>query len=184
VRIVAEDPAESFRLPQRDARFSAELASDPFVQSDDPRIRRAAEDALGGETDAARAARKLLEWVNRNVAQVPMVTVPTAVGVLDSRQGDCNEHAVLYTALARAAGLPARIAAGTVYMPGEGGLPGAFYYHAWVEVWLGEWVAVDPTFGQFPADATHVKLVEGGPERHADLLGLIGRLSFSVEGTS
>ena len=27
---------------------------------------------------------------------------------------------------------------------------GSFYYHAWPEVWLGEWVAVDPTLGQAP----------------------------------
>ena len=90
-------------------------------------------------------------------------------------EGDCNEHSVLYAALARAAGLPTRVAAGIVY------LDGAFLYHAWNEVWLGErWVAVDPTFDQFPADATHIKLVEGGPEVHDRLLQVIGRLSVDI----
>ena len=59
-------------------------------------------------------------------------SVPNAVQVLETRQGDCNEHTVLYVALARALGLPARTAVGLVYVNG------AFFYHAWPEVWLGE----------------------------------------------
>jgi len=59
-------------------------------------------------------------------------------------------------------------------------LDGAFYYHAWSEVWLGQWVAVDPTFHQFPADATHVKFVEGGPEQHVALLKVIGQISLEI----
>jgi transglutaminase-like putative cysteine protease len=88
---------------------------------------------------------------------------------------------VLYAALARAAGLPTRMVAGVVYMPGDGGTPAAFYYHAWNEVWLGAWIAVDPTFGQFPADATHVELVEGGPDKGVALIGMLGQLRFDVE---
>src|SRR2546430_8966554 len=41
-------------------------------------------------------------------------------------------------------------------------LDGRFYYHAWPEVWLRDWVAVDPTLDQFPADATHLRFVVGG----------------------
>ena len=50
--------------------------------------------------------------------------------------------------------LPARIAAGLAYVDGK------FYYHAWPEVLLGDWVAVDPTFGQFPADAAHLRFID------------------------
>jgi transglutaminase-like putative cysteine protease len=70
--------------------------------------------------------------------------------------------------------------AGTVYASPDGA-SGAFYYHAWNLVWLGDWVAVDPTFGQFPADATHVALVVGGPEKDIALIGVIGRMRFDVE---
>jgi len=45
-------------------------------------------------------------------------------------------------------------------------------------------VAVDPTFGQFPADATHVKLAEGGLDHDVSLIGVIGRLRFGVEHSS
>ena len=73
--------------------------------------------------------------------------------------------------LARAAGIPARIAAGVVYAePGDG--TGAFFYHAWPEVYLGgqtPWVPIDPTLNTFPADATHFKLVEGDLDRQIEI---------------
>ena len=87
--------------------------------------------------------------------------------MLRTKVGDCNEHTVLYVAMARALGLPARIAVGLVY------LRGAFYYHAWPEVYVAEpdgrglWLPVDPTLNQFPADPTHVRLARGGLDKQA-----------------
>ena len=100
--------------------------------------------------------------------------VDRARQVLEAKQGDCNEHTVLYVALARAVGLPARTAVGLVYLRGH------FYYHAWPEVWLGEWVAVDPTLGQYPADASHLRFILGGLARQVELIRLIGRLQLEV----
>jgi transglutaminase-like putative cysteine protease len=94
--------------------------------------------------------------------------------VLESRSGDCNEHTQLFVALARAAGIPARAAAGLAHVGGK------FYYHAWPEVFVGKWVAVDPTFGQFPADAAHLRFVYGGLARQAELLRLMGTLRIDV----
>jgi transglutaminase-like putative cysteine protease len=103
------------------------------------------------------------------------LSVPSALQVLDAREGDCNEHTVLYVALARSLGLPARTAAGLVHVGGR------FYYHAWPEVWLDErWVAVDPTLGQFPADASHLRFLVGGLARQVELIRLIGRLRLEV----
>jgi transglutaminase-like putative cysteine protease len=96
------------------------------------------------------------------------------VRVLETRSGDCNERTVLYVALARAAGLPARPVAGLLYRGGR------FYYHAWPEVYLGDWVAVDPTLNEFPADAAHVRFVVGGLARQAQLVRLIGSLKLEV----
>ena len=94
--------------------------------------------------------------------------------VLARRRGDCNEHTLLYVALARAVGLPARSAAGLLLVDGR------FYYHAWAEVYLGDWVAVDPTFGQIPADAARVRFSIGGLARQVELTRLIGRLKLEV----
>jgi transglutaminase-like putative cysteine protease len=45
----------------------------------------------------------------------PTVSLPSAREVLRTKVGDCNEHTALYVAMARAAGLPARIAVGLAY---------------------------------------------------------------------
>ncbi len=165
------------RLPlvgSGDSAVAQALQSEPLVQSDDPRIRAQARRILGGERRAGRAAELLTSWVYDNLEKKITISVPSAAQVLESLSGDCNEHTVLYVALARAAGLPARTAAGVVYLRGR------FYYHAWPEVWLGEWVAVDPTFGQFPADAAHLRFVIGGLARQVELVRLIGRLQLTV----
>ena len=114
--------------------------------------------------------------VNRMLEKEITFSVPNALQVLDSGQGDCNEHTVLFVALARALGLPARTAVGLVYMND------AFFYHAWPEVWLGEWVAVDPTFGQYPADAAHLRFVIGGLAQQVEIIRLIGNLNIDVIG--
>lgn len=162
------------------AEWAAALAAEPLIQSGDPQIRRTAASIVGNERDPARAARKIYDWVFHNVRKETSVGVPSAVEVLENQSGDCNEHTVLFTALARASGIPTRMAAGIVYTHARGGGDG-MYYHAWPEVWLKDrWVAVDPTLGQMPADAAHVRFVVGGLDRQVDILSLIGSLEATV----
>lgn len=152
----------------------------PFVESDDPAIVSLARSIVGEEREPVAAARRLVGWVYENLAKEPSLTVPSAREVAKAKRGDCNEHAVLLVALARAVGIPARVVAGAVYgVMGEDG----FFYHAWGELWLGGWVSADAVFGQMPADATHVKLLEGGPERHVALAEVIGQLEFTAIGS-
>ena len=62
---------------------------------------------------------------------------------------------MLFVALCRAEGVPAREVSGLMY---AGDQLGAFGGHAWAEVALdGRWVSADPTWNQFPVDATHIK---------------------------
>ena len=130
--------------------------------------------AIGADRDPRVVAEKINAWVHDSIADRVTFGVPNALQVLKTRTGDCNEHTQLFVALARAIGLPARIAAGLAYVDGK------FYYHAWPEVLLGGWVAVDPTFGQFPADAAHLRLTVGGLPRQTELLRLMGNLQIDV----
>jgi hypothetical protein len=164
----------SVSLPTTDTRLVPYLQPTPFLQSDNPAILTLAGEIIGAEKDARKAALRIQDWVYRNVAKKPTVSIPTALEVLQTRRGDCNEHAVLFNALARAAGIPAKTVVGVVYMRG------AFYYHAWSEVWLGDWVSLDPVLNQFPADVTHVKFLEGDIDRQIDILRLIGNLKIEV----
>lgn len=166
--------ASSYRIPSRDPARAAELKPTMLVQSDDKAIRGQAAAIIRKEKDARAAAKLLNLWVYETINKQPVVSIPSAVEVLKQKVGDCNEHTTLYTAFARAAGIPSRMAAGIVYMKN------GFYYHAWPEIWLGEWTAIDPTFNQFPADATHIRFVTGDLARQADIMKLVGKLNVEV----
>ncbi len=166
----------TYTLPWRGAGApAAELTATPLIQSGDPRIIEVAREATRGTRDPAEAARLLNDYVFRTLDKEITLSVPSARQVLEGGRGDCNEHTVLYVALARAIGLPARTAVGVVLVGGR------FYYHAWPEVWTGEgWAAVDPTLGQYPADASHIRFIIGGLARQVELVRLIGRLQLEV----
>jgi transglutaminase-like putative cysteine protease len=103
-----------------------------------------------------------------------VLSLPDALSTLENRVGDCNEHAVLLAALARAAGIPCRVEAGLAYLKGR------FYYHAWNLVYLGRWITVDAVFNQIPADVSHIRFVTGSPSRQLDLMGIIGNIKLRV----
>jgi transglutaminase-like putative cysteine protease len=156
------------------------LGPEALLESDAPEIRAEAERAAEGASSPRQRAERLLRHVNAILDKKPTVSLPSALEVLKTRIGDCNEHTALYVAMARSIGLPARVAVGLVH------LRGAFYYHAWAEVWVEEgrgrglWLPVDPTLNQFPADATHVRLARGGLDRQAAILGLVGRARIEI----
>jgi transglutaminase-like putative cysteine protease len=155
---------------------------EPLLESDDPEVRAEAEAAVAGVAGARARAERLTRHVNAILDKKPTVSLPSARDVLRTKVGDCNEHTALFVAMARALGIPARIAVGLAYVRG---LQGAFYYHAWPEVYLEEagrglWLPVDPTFNQFPADATHVRLARGGLDKQTAILPMIGRLRMEV----
>lgn len=177
--ITREDPSAlhaTYALPNgaRSSVNAVFLDAEPLLESDNPAIRSLAIRLRGAETDPAVVAERINRWVYDSLRKEITVGVPSALATLRSRVGDCNEHTQLTVALLRAAGIPARVAAGLAYLDGK------FYYHAWPEVWLERWVAVDPTFGQFPADASHLRFTVGGLGRQAELLRLMGALHVDV----
>jgi hypothetical protein len=71
------------------------------------------------------------------------------------------------------------VAVGLVY------LRGAFYYHAWPEVYIAEggrgmWLPVDPTLNEYPANAMHLRLARGGLDKQTVILGVIGRARMTL----
>jgi len=169
----------SFSLPPDESirsRYARELRTEPLLEVEHPAIGALARRLRMRESMTDVVAQRLMTWVHDSLAKEPSVTPPSAVATLRSRRGDCNEHAQLFVALARAAGLPARTVSGVVAIDGK------FYYHAWAEVMLQRWVGVDPTLGQFPTDATHLRLLTGGLAAQAELARVIGRLDLSVVG--
>ena len=144
------------------------------IESDDKAVIEKARQIARNAKNPVIVAKRLKTWVYKNLRKQPVLTVPGALEVLKTRVGDCNEHAVLLAALLRASGIPARLCVGLVYARG------GFYYHAWTEGYLGEWVSMDATLNQMPVDATHVKLVQGGMDRQVEIIRLIGKLGLEV----
>ena len=146
-----------------------------FVQSDNPRIISKAAEIVGARTDPIEQAGALTQWVYQTLTKQFTVGLPSALDVLETPAGDCHEHTVLFTALARSLGIPTRMVAGLVYQAGQ------LYYHAWPEVWLhGQWIPTDPTLGERVADATHLGLVEAENESLLGLAQFVGKLRVHV----
>lgn len=174
------------RLPSAKAKRPVAPGDDPglakaleptlAVESDAPAIRETAQRVVGAEADAWKAAKKLNLFVNGHLEKVYGSSSDRATDVLKARKGDCTEHSLLLTALARAVGIPARRVDGLVYMESTDKVP-ALYWHEWVEVFVGEWIAIDPTFGQVVADPTHIAF---GNEGRVDTAGLIGQLKIGL----
>jgi hypothetical protein len=149
------------------------LESTPFIQSDHSEIQAKVREIVSPDDPAFVKAKKLVTWVSEKIQKRPVLSVPNALETLQHRVGDCNEHAVLLAALARASGIPAQVEAGLVYQKGR------FYYHAWNVLYLGTWITADSVMNQLPADVTHIRFVRG-TERQIDLVRIIGRVRLEI----
>ncbi|MCS7249328.1 MAG: transglutaminase-like domain-containing protein [candidate division WOR-3 bacterium] len=150
------------------------LQSTPTIQSDHSLIKKKALEIIGNLSDPKAIAEKILIWVFRNLKKKATTSYPSAIEILKNLEGDCNEHATLYTAFCRALGIPARVVVGLVYAGNS------FYYHAWNQVYLNEWISCDPTFGEFPASPAHLILKVGDVEEQVKVLSIVGNIKIKV----
>lgn len=126
-----------------------------LIQSDNSDIRRLAQSIIGSETDPVRQLDRLQNWVFLNIAKSYGRNTSSALTVLENRAGDCTELTLLFTALARSVGIPARELTGLIYDD----LNNVFGWHAWAEAHDGnQWISVDPTWNELFANATHIRL--------------------------
>jgi transglutaminase-like putative cysteine protease len=167
--------------PAADARETARyLRPSLAAPSNERQFLELAQSVTAGADGAAAKVERLLAWMDANIAKAA-VDAFSAADVLRERRAECQGHAYLFAALARAIGLPTRVVNGLVYVPEHGG----FLYHTWNEVWLdGDgWRPVDATFGQPIADATHVALALGEtPAEIAPLAAMVGRARIASIG--
>jgi transglutaminase superfamily protein len=174
-----DDPPSGDAAPVPAEVLNTFLASSPFIQSDHSAIQRLASDLVAEGDAPLEKARKLIAWMQKHIQKRPVISLPDALTTLTNRVGDCNEHAVLFAALARAAGIPTKIEAGVVFLRKR------FFYHAWNSIYTGRWVTVDALFDQIPADVTHIRLASGMQKDQLDIVSLIGKLNIHIlKGTS
>ncbi|QPJ64967.1 MAG: transglutaminase domain-containing protein [Candidatus Nitrohelix vancouverensis] len=176
LRVISESasgPRSSPGFPIEDASLQIYLEDTVKVQSRHGMIRALAKELIADEDGAWEAAQAINAWVYNNLEKT-LSDSASALDALRTRKGECQSHTYLFTAIARAAGIPTRMANGLVYSEKYGG----FLYHAWPEVYVGEWRALDPTMGQNRVDATHLKLSleEGNTSFH--LMEFIGKVKI------
>jgi hypothetical protein len=154
LEIVREGPTQEAPLTAQ--QREQYLGATATVQSDQEAIRKLATDIVGNQTDAPTIAARITEWIGANLRRTHAANASTALDVLAQMAGDGTEHALLFTTLARAAGVPARLIGGVVQ---AGEVASQFGWHTWAEFHDGRgWVGVDPLFGQVRIDPTHVQL--------------------------
>jgi tetratricopeptide (TPR) repeat protein len=139
------------QLPVSGAEFAEFLKPTRDIRSDDKNVITRAREIAGDDRNAWSVARKLSDWTYKNL-KWKRVDDADAAETLATREADCSEFSQLFVAMARSLGLPARIVTGIAYGGG-----GSFGGHAWVEVYAGEWIELDPTYGTDFVDATHIR---------------------------
>jgi transglutaminase-like putative cysteine protease len=143
-------------------------------------------DSIVADNPPAQAAKLISAAVHDALTYRPGVTeVETpAADAWAARSGVCQDYAHLVVGALRAAGMPARYVSGYLY-PAVGPEVGASAIgesHAWVEWWLGEWTAYDPTnaaevgerhiiigTGRAYSDVPPIKGIVAGPHRTTNL---------------
>jgi transglutaminase-like putative cysteine protease len=164
----------------------ATLASSSWINLDDPELQSTAARAAGGSSLVRERCQRLTRFVSRELKFSPFSTsLQPASEILRNKRGDCTEHAVLLTALLRSQKIPARVAAGFVYVP----RPESLVAHMWVEAFAdGLWMPLDSARGAAAAGVDYVKVtdstlagdVAGGAALFVPLLDFPGRVTVDA----
>jgi hypothetical protein len=168
IQVCAECVLDPFELSAADRERA--LQPTRWLQSDDARLAQRGRSLAAGARDDAAKMRRLTAFVrgHMSVEHIDMLGYGSAVEAFSTRRGDCTEYAVLLAALGRAAGIPTRVAIGSVYARQFEGHNYVFVPHAWVQAWTGSgWQSFDAAIGSF--DSTHLAFAvsyDGSPANH------------------
>jgi len=161
-----DDPEAPGTLPVEAKNFELELEATVDMPCLHPRLKETAAAIVGDEKNIRKAAYLIARYVYSSLTKgSPNVGQASALQILDEKRGDCSEHALLFVALCRSAGIPARRCSGYVCI---GSLWGG---HAWAEIWAGKWIGADPTTGEVGTAARY--LFHGYPDQPNSYPGVV-----------
>jgi transglutaminase-like putative cysteine protease/sugar lactone lactonase YvrE len=123
------------------------LENNEKYQVDHPVIQDALNKCVGEEKNPYWIARKIFNYLIENMYYEMVGGWNTAPTVLTRGNGSCSEYTFVYTAMCRAAGLPARYVGSVVVRNDDASMDDVF--HRWAEVYLPNygWIPVDPSGG-------------------------------------
>ncbi len=112
------------------------------------------------DIEDALKAFKIAKFVHDYITYDYNSEILSAMDVFMSKRATCMSYTNLFVAMCRSIGIPAR-AVGGIASTDKG-----FEKHSYAEVFINEqWIPIDPTFGQFPADASHIAIYSDNEAR-------------------
>ncbi|MBU0651106.1 transglutaminase domain-containing protein, partial [bacterium] len=149
------DISEILKQKPAPDNISDYLTDSIYLTLADEKIVTLSRDLAKPGQDSLSIIRNISSWIKSNINKETLLEPLSAAEVLKHKQGDCTEHALLFCALARSAGIPTKISVGVSYGYGE------MIGHMWNECWIdGRWVPVDTTLNQIGIDSAHIKFLE------------------------
>lgn len=136
--------------------LASQLRADKFIQVDAPEVQRALRDAGAEQGNVKERLERIFDFVTK-LRQRPFKGTTDALTALRLGEASCNGKSRLFVAMARAAGIPARLVGGLIL-----GTESKRTSHQWVEAWVaGHWVPFCPTnkyFARLPESYLSVYL--------------------------
>ena len=177
---VVLDVCDTCGLEVEEVDLEAYLKPTAWLQSDAQEIRSLVSGIAAKKISDVKKMKAFAKIVNKTLPDVEFVGHATALESLSTRRGDCTEFAVLYAALARAAGIPARVVSGLAYSKESfHGVSNVFIPHAWVQAWIdGRWQSFDASLGAFDSSHIALSISDGEPEAFIEASQLASKLKW------
>lgn len=170
--IADKDAPLTSPIPVDVSRF---LEPSAYIESNHPDIVALAMELTSGVSTFKEALSRIADYVSTSIkyseeiSSLPGSEKLSALWTLHARKGVCLHISRLYVALARAAGIPARVVEGFSIEPP--GLNGSGVLHAYVEAYIPGygWLLIEPQkpgtyIGVIPPSPGHILLVRGRDE--------------------
>ena len=147
--------------PLSDEERTRFLAATKWMQADHPTFRIIAKPIAQRSITDTEKMKLLSDKVAKRLKRIDFAGHVSALEAWQRGRWDCTEEAAILATLARAAGIPARVASGLVYSRAQyHGVSNVFMPHAWTLAYIdGRWQSFDVSIGQF--DATHIAFATG-----------------------
>jgi transglutaminase-like putative cysteine protease len=162
-------PEQVEKIPPLSLEFQARyLVDDDDLAMDTPTIRRAAEEAIGTETNLLRKILKIRNYVYDRMSYGIKPHIDTPDVALERGIGSCGEYVGILLALARLNGIACRTV-GRYKCPPPGDRQNVplqpDFNHVWIEFYV-------PGFGWLPMESNVDDVVENGPYPTRFFMGL------------
>jgi hypothetical protein len=160
------DPEKIEPYDEASAEYQRYTGSEPWIEITDA-IRARAREIVGDEVNPYLKAHKIFDWVVYNIRyEFPDMESRGSARTFARRSGDCASFSVVFCAMCRAEGIPARTV--TACWPWGGG-------HQWAEVLLPPygWVPADTSVAAMFVPGGSVPATEDSLRRFMELTGIL-----------